>query len=179
VAGRQRRGFARRSSRAKNGDLIWVTTIIQASLLESTPTDIGLLVIPADWSLSGGFDRATLMGMRGWIGWSQQAAATAADASGAYWAIYVTDQAVAANSMDPASATEYSDFDTIFSDGISLTQTTGTAGPQVARQLEVKARRKLTSASSVRLAASVDSDTATPRVNFNGVIRSLLKLDTR
>jgi len=175
----RRRSFVRRSGKYK-GDLVWVTTIISASLLENTPTDIGLLVIPADWTSSGGgFDRATLMAMRGWIGWSQQAAATAGDASGAYWAIYVTDQAVAANSMDPSTATEYSDFDVLFSDGISLTQTTGTAGPQVSRQLEMRSRRKLTSASSVRIAATVDSDTAAPRVNFNGVIRSLLKLTSQ
>jgi len=174
-----RRGGFRRSGRSKKGDLIWVTTIVQASLLESTPTDIGLLVIPSDWSITGGFDRATLMGIRGWLATSQTAAATAADASGAYAAIYVTDQAVAANSMDPSSATEYADFDTLWSDGLCLTTTTGTAGPNPAMQLVIKTRRKLTSASSVRLAAAVDADTATPRVNWNGVIRCLLKLDSR
>jgi len=175
VAGR-RRARVLRGARRK-GDLVWVTTVIAASILEATPTDIGLLVIPSDWGDQAGFDRCTLMGIRGWLGFSQQAAATAADATGCYLAIYVTDASVAANSMDPSTATEYQDFDTIFTDGMSLTQTTGTAGFQVSRQLDIKARRKLTSASSVRVALTVDGDTATPRVNVNGVVRSLLKLD--
>jgi len=175
-----RRGRVRRSSRAKNGDLVWVTTIIQASLLESTPTDIGLLVIPADWSSAGGgFDRCTLMGIRGWLSMVQQGAATAAEATGCYTALYVTDQAVAANSMDPSTATEYSDFDTLWTDGMALTAAASTAQQAIwSRQLEVKTRRKLTSASSVRLAGAVDADSATPRVNWVGVVRTLLKLDS-
>lgn len=166
----------RRSSRRK-GDLVWITTVVAASLLEATPTDYGLLVIPTDWGNQQGFDRATLMGIRGWLGFSQQAAATAADATGFYTAIYVTDASVAANSMDASTATEYQDFDTIYTDGFSLTQTTGTAGFTQSRQLDIKSRRRLTSASSVRIAGTVDGDTATPRVNINGVIRTLLKLD--
>jgi len=170
------RRFNRRASAAKHGDLVWITTVIAASILEATPLDIGLIVIPSDWGNQVGFDRATLMGIRGWLSWAQQAAATAADATGAYMAVYMTDAAVAVNSMDPSTATEYSDFDVIWTDGFSLSQTTGTAGPFPARQLDLKAKRKLTSTSSIRLAASVDSDTATPRVSFNGVFRALLKL---
>jgi hypothetical protein len=173
VAGRR---FVRRASSAKHGDLVWITTVIAASLLEATPTDIGLIVIPSDWGNQVGFDRATLMGIRGWLGWSQQAAATAADATGCYIAVYLTDASVAANSMDPGTATEYSDFDTIWTDGFSLSQTTGTAGPFPSRQLELKSKRKLTSTSAIKIAASVDGDTGTPRVNFNGVFRALLKL---
>ena len=170
-----RRRGARRAIRRK-GDLVWITTVIAASILEATPTDIGLLVIPSDWGNQQGFDRATVMGIRGWLSYAQQAAITAADASGSYLAIYVTDQSVAANSMDPSTATEYQDFDTLWTDGMCLTQTTGTAGPFLARQLDIKARRRITSASAVKLAMTVDSDTATPRVNVNGVVRTLLKL---
>jgi len=80
------------------------------------------------------------------------------------------------NSMDPGTATEYSDFDVIWTDGGSLNLGAGTGQPFPARELAIKSKRKLTSTSSIRLAASVDGDTATPRVNFNGVIRALLKL---
>lgn len=171
----RRKGRVMRASR-KKGDLVWITTVIAASTLEATPVDIGLLVIPSDWGNQQGFDRATVMGIRGWLGWSQQAAATAADATGCYMAIYVTDQSVAANSMDPSTATEYQDFDTLWTDGFSLTQTTGTAGPFPGRQLDIRARRRITSASAVKLAMLVDGDTGTPRVNVNGVVRTLLKL---
>jgi len=175
VAGR-RRARAFRSVKRK-GDLVWITTVVASSQLEATPLDIGLIVIPTDWGSQVGFDRCTLMGVRGWLAYGQQAAATAGDATGFYVAMYVTDASVAVNSMDPSTATEYEDFDVIWTDGMCLTQTTGTAGPFLARQLDVKSKRKLTSASSVRLAAFVDGDTAAPRVNANGVIRALLKLD--
>ena len=157
---------------------MWVTTIVAASTLENTVVDNALLVIPADWNISGNFDRCTLMGIRGWLGYSQQAAATAGDATAYYTAIYVTDAGVAANSMDPSLATDYTEFDVLWTDGFSLTQTTGTAGFTPSRQLEVKTRRKLTSQSSVRLSSFIDSDTGAPRVNTNGVIRTLLKLDS-
>jgi len=172
----RRRARVFRSARRK-GDLVWITTVIAASLLEATPTDYGLLVIPSDWGNQQGFDRCTLMGIRGWLHWSQQAAATAADASGFYTAIYVTDQSVAVNSMDASTATEYQDFDTIWTGGMALNLTTGTSSPMSTVFLDVKSKRKLTSASSVRLAGTVDADTATPRVNINGVVRTLLKLD--
>jgi len=171
----RRRQFVRRASKRRQ-DLVWVTTVVAASLLESTPTDIGLLVIPSDWAVTAGFEHCTLMGIRGWLSWTQEAAATAADATGTYMAIYVTDQAVAANSMDPTTATEYSDFDILWTDGGSLNTGAGTGQPFPARQLEIKTRRRLTSVQSVRLAAAVDGDTATPRVGYNGVIRSLLKV---
>jgi hypothetical protein len=170
------RARPRRAAKRK-GDLIWITTVVSASMLEATALDYGLLVIPTDWGSQVGFDRCTLMGIRGWVSYSQQAAATAAEATGFYTAVYVTDASVTVNSMDPSTATEYQDFDTLWTDGMSLTQTTGTAGPFLSRQIDIKTRRKLTSASSVRAAGFVDSDTATPRVNINGVFRSLLKLD--
>jgi len=171
-----RRRRVMRSVRRK-GDLVWVTTVIAASLLEATPTDYGLLVISTDWGSQTGFDRCTLMGIRGWLHWAQNAAATSGEATGFYTAIYVTDQSVPLNSMDASTATEYQDFDTIWTGGQALNQTTGTSSPQPTTFLDIKSRRKLTSASNVRLAGTVDGDTATPRVSINGVVRTLLKLD--
>ena len=168
-----------RRSVKRSKDLIWVTTMIEASILENTPTDICIAVTPSDWSGGNiGFDRATLMSVRGWISYSQQAAATAAEATGMYLALYLTDVQVAANAMDPSNATEYSAFDTLWTDGMSLTATTGTAGPFLARQLDVRSRRRMTTQTDVRIAAQVSADTAgAPRVNFNGCVRSLLRLD--
>lgn len=163
----------------RSRDLVWVTTIIEASILESTPTDIGQIVVSGDWSNGNvGFDRCTLMAVRGWLSLAQAAAATAAEATGVYMAMYVTDGSVALNSMDPAVATEYVQFDTIWTNGTCMTANTGNQPADVmSRQLDIKARRKLTTASEVRLAASMSSDTATPRANFNGCIRALLRLD--
>jgi len=175
VAGRRARvrRFAKR-----NRDLIWITTIVQASVLESTPIDAALLVIPGDWSGGNvGFDRATVLGIRGWLNISQATVGTSADATGAYAAIYLTDAAVATNSMDPSDAAEYAIFDVLYTDGVCINATS--AGPAETRQVNVKARRKITSAQSVRLAFSLDADTASPRCNINGVLRTLLQLDAQ
>jgi len=159
----------------RSRDLIWITTIIEASILESTPTDIGLIVVPSDWVANTGFDRATLLGMRGWYCFCQATAGTSADATGGYGAIYMCDETVPANTMDPATATEYADFDVIHSMGCGFN--TQSTPPLASVDLKVKVKRKLTSASEIRWAVSVNADTASPRLNVNGVVRALLQLD--
>jgi len=170
------RRFRRATRRAK--DLIWVTTIVQAASLETSSAglDLGDLIIPGDWSLSAGFDRATLMGIRGWLAMSQTASGTAAEAPGIASCIYVTDQLTPANQMDPLNAVDYANFDVIYTDGMAGVGTISAAGMR-ATQIDVRARRKLTSAQEIRYAVSIPTDTATPRFNTLGVFRCLLKLD--
>jgi len=168
--------FRRSVKRSK--DLVWITTIVEASLLDPTVTDVAIAVTPSDWSGgNAGFDRCTLMAIRGWLGYAQQAASTAAEATALWLAMYVTDSQVAANSMDPSGATEYTQFDTLWTDGLALTLSTGTGAPIISRQLDLRARRKLSTAQDVRLAGVVPTDTASPRVNVCGCIRALLRLD--
>jgi len=172
VARRMRRSVRR------SKDLVWITTIVEASFLDPTPSDAAVIVTPADWNgASLGFDRCTLMAVRGWLGYAQQAASTAAEATALWLAMYVTDTQVAANSMDPSGASEYNVFDTLWTDGLALTLSTGTGAPIISRQLEIKSRRKLTTASDVRLAGCIPTDTGSPRVNVCGCVRALLRLD--
>ena len=173
MAGRRSRGS--RSSR-RSRDLIWITTIIETSLLEGT-ADIGLLVIPTDWSANSGFDRATILGIRGWLHLAQLAASTAVDATGIFLSIYKTDQAVPVNSNDPSLAAEYNVNDTLWTGGAALNLTTGTSSPMPPFELNIKARRKFSTADSLRLAYTIPTDAATPRVNVIGCIRTLLQLD--
>jgi len=174
VAGRAR--FRRAVKRQK--DLIWVTTLCQAASLETGASglDIVDLVIPGDWSLSAGFDRATLMGIRGWLGIAQTATGTASDAPGAAYAIYLCEQLTPANQMDPMNAVDYANFDVIYTDGICGVGSVTGKGER-GQQLDIKARRKLTSATEVRFAVGIPTDTATPRFNAFGCFRCLLKLD--
>jgi len=171
---------ARRFRRAtkRHRDLIWVTTIIQAATLETSSAGLDLidLIIPGDWSLSAGFDRATLMAIRGWMGLAQTATGTAGEAPGAAYAIYLCEQLTPANQMDPMNAVDYANFDVIYTDGICGVGSVSAAGMR-GIQLDIRARRKLTSASEIRLAVSVPNDTATPRFNCFAVFRCLLKLD--
>jgi len=172
VAGR--RNFKRWATKSK--DLIWVTTLIRSSNLEFAGADIAELVIPADWSLSAGFDRCTLMGIRGWLGVAQTGSGTASEAPGIWGAIYLTDQSNPANSMDPNNAADYAVFDCLYTFGQTGVGTIG-GFSTMGEQTIVKARRKLTSADEIRVAVSVPTDTATPRFNVCGCMRSLLKLD--
>lgn len=173
---RRRQRAVRRSSR--NGkNLIWITTLIESSFLEATPLDLADLVIPGDWSGAGGFDRATLMGVRGWLCMAQLAAATAADASGVWVAVYVTGTDIAANSFNPGAAVDYNDNDTLYTTGMALTAAAGTGLCQPPEQINIKVRRKLSTAQDLRIAAIASSDTGTPRVNIIGCIRSLIMTD--
>lgn len=168
----------RRSSRSfrRSRDLIWITSIIEETLIEGN-LDIALLVIPTDWSQNAGFDRATLLSIRGWLHPVQIAASTSTEATGIWMSIYKTDQAVPVNSNDPHDATEYNVNDTLFTCGLGLSLTTGTSAPGTPFEVNVKSRRKLTSADSIRLAYTIPTDTATPRVNVIGCLRCLLQLD--
>ncbi len=169
---------ARRVRRAvrRAKDLVWITTIVEASVAE-TALDIAQVLVSADWSGGNvGFDRCTLMAVRGWIGMAQIAASTANEATGLWLALYVTDGSLALNNMDPQVATEYVQFDTLWTDGLAIS-TSSTSAAMKATQLDIKARRKLTTASEVRLAASMPTDTATPRVNVVGCVRALVRLD--
>jgi len=174
VAARRRR-FARR-----NRDLVWITTVIQSSSLETGGAGVDLtdLVLPADWSVTGGFDRCTLMGIRGWLAFNQVASGTSADAPCIALAVYVTSELTTANQMDPLNAADYGGFDVLYTDGMAGVGTISAAG-MMARQLDIKARRKLTSAQEVRVCVSIPNDTAAPRFNTIGVFRSLLKLDSQ
>jgi len=172
---RGRRSFRR--MRRGHRDLIWITTLIQASILEATVTDIADLVIPADWSTVAGFDRATLLGVRGWLATQPVAAGTATEASCMFGAMYVTDAGVAANSFNPSDANEYIDFDTIWTFGSTIGGSTTLGADQAYHEVEVKAKRKLTSAQRISIAAVVPTDTAAPRINFAGCVRCLLQLD--
>jgi len=170
VAGKFRRSRAVK----RNRDLIWVTTIFQASLIETPGIDIADVVLPADWQSGTGFDRATLLGVRGWICISQTAAGTAADIPGIWTAMYICGIDSPANTFDPYLAIDYVNYDTLWSYGYVGEASTRT---QPSVQLNIKSKRKLTTGQEVRYAATVPVDTATPRFNVGGAIRALLQLD--
>lgn len=172
----RRRTYGRRSIRRK-GNLTWITVVVKASVLENVATQIAQLVIPSDWSIATGFDRATLLAVRGWLTVTQQGAATAAEATAAYWAVACQDVS-SADVMNPSVASDYDDYDVLYSGGLAMTAAASTAS-LVAPALDVqfKSKRRLTSQEEVSLFCFVDIDTATPRANFNGVLRALIRTE--
>ena len=159
----------------RHRDLIWITTVFQASILEGGSSDAALLVVGTDWAKANTFDRCTLLSVRGWYNFAQTTVGTSADATGAFMAVYKTDSLAASPAFDVALASDYDKVDILYTDGLAITAVSSQA-PQTT-QLNIKVKRKLTVADSVRIAINLDADTAAPRVNIVGVARSLLQLD--
>jgi len=170
------RRFGNSRAVKRSRELIWVSVGVQASLLETT-LDIASLVISADWATTAGFDRATILGLRGWLSVSQVATGTASDSPGVWLAIYKCGEDSPANSMSPFNAQDYVDFDVLWcgGQGGGISTTGANTWPSV--DINVKARRKINSGEQLRLAATVATDTASPRFNVNGMLRTLLQLD--
>jgi len=160
----------------RSRELIWVSVGVQASLLETT-LDIAQLVISADWATTAGFDRATILGIRGWLSVAQTAAGTGSEAPGIWLAIYKCGEDSPANSMDPHNAQDYVDFDVLWSGGQGGGTSSTGANAFRSYEINVKARRKINSGEQLRMAATVPTDTATPRFNVTGMLRTLLQLD--
>jgi len=156
-------------------DLIWITTIFQSSILEGGSTDAALLVIGTDWAKANTFDRATLLSVRGWYNFAQTTVGTSADATAAYMAVYKTDSLAATPAFDVSNAADYDKVDILYTDGLAITATSSPAPQSV--QFNIKVKRKITVADSIRIAINLDVDTAAPRVNLVGCCRSLLQLD--
>lgn len=173
MAQRFRRSVRRGRRNGKN--LTWITVVVKASLLENTPTQIAQLVIPSDWSLVTGFDRATLVRIRGWLSIGQVTVGTSADATAAYAAIALQDGS-SADVMNPSVASDYDDYDVLWTGGCGVTAGAA-AGSYYAANIDIKAKRRLTTQEEVSLFTFLDIDTAAPRVNYNGVLRALVQTD--
>jgi hypothetical protein len=172
--------MARRARRMRSikqqGDLIWITSVIAAVLLENTATVLSQIVIPSDWSANTGFDRCTLMRIRGWLSVVQSGAATAATPTAFYMAM-LTKGINDADVPNPADAQIYSDYDTIWNDGMGLTAAvSSTQLSQRGSQLDIKSKRRLTSGTDLSLVGFLVPDAATPRVEITGVVRALIKV---
>jgi len=90
-------------------------------------------------------------------------------------AIYKTDTLSASPAFAPSVAADYDKVDILYTDGLAITAVSSQAPQSV--QVNVKTRRKITSADSIRCCIELDIDTAAPRVNIVGCFRSLLQLD--
>jgi len=172
--------MARRSSRSSmrstrgKRDLVWVTTLIDASILESTPADVALIVAPDDWSTNSGFDRATVLGIRGWLSTTQSVVSTDVTTTSLFLSVYKCDGSVASGVMDPGVAANYVDFDVIWTSGRCSLLTAQAAVHS--EQVELKAKRRVTSADNIRMSAILTSDAAAPRMNISGCFRALIQV---
>jgi len=167
----------RRHHVRRKGDLVWVTIGFDF-LADDTLTGNGVeLLSSTDWqpTLGVAFDRATVMGMRGWIGWMAVTAGTLADRS--YLGVCIYKQASNFGAFVlPTDPTSIASTDILRMTGAPL-QTTPSSAQNFLQKEEVniKSRRKIGSDDSLYIAANITPDTVAPTVAIVGILRTLVK----
>jgi len=162
MARRRSRG---RSSGAKGANYVWTAVLPGFGLI--TAGDESLIVAKTDWSNIVGFERATIMTVRGWLSFTSGGTA-AADYK---WAIVLVDEDVPIQSS--LLADFYTDEDILWTGGGRKALTdAGDNSWQINHDVNVKAKRKMTSGQELRIIFDV---TATSSIHVVGVLRALLK----
>ena len=162
----------RRSVRASRGPKNNIWTVVQVSNAAQSSSPSGAdIVIASDWVASAGFERATLLSIRGYI----SAAPDVVDVSTGSLAmlIYIADKDTA--NVDPQAVATYTEEDVLWTGGA---QASGQgiaaieARPSFNWEVNVKSMRRITNGEDVRIgaAASVGLDW-----RWTFVLRALLR----
>jgi len=169
---------ARRFRRAKR-ELIWTTTLFDnvAANVAGGGSSTSL-VAAVDWVRGNNFEKgAVFLGMRGWYQITYSSTSTSANPT-AWLAVSKVDRDEV--NQDITVAAFYNSEDILYCDGLSLggPASLSFAGvppsPNPAKQIEVKAKRKLDSESVIQL--SFQTPTAAEDWLLSGVFRSLVQL---
>lgn len=122
------------------------------------------IVSPSDWTSRAGFERATLVRVRGWI--LAYAAGTVNDTVDL--AIYHRDDRLAA--VDPSLAATYTGNDILWtSGGLAAKVATGDHSQVVFREVDIRVKRKLVENSSITLVGH-----STAAVTYSICLRGLV-----
>ena len=150
---------------------MWIATVIDETNITNASTDI-VLVGSTDWAIGGGFEKATVLRVRGWLGGlvSSLNAVTGAIAA----AIYVVDEDEAAS--DATSPVFYSDEDVVWTNG----QAWGAGNAASVERpwafsfdVDVKAMRRVSNGQELRL--TMRAFNAGQTTLLSGVVRTLLR----
>jgi len=170
-----RRSF-RRFSRGKR-DYIWCTTRVDQVVLDDENLSIATLAAPSDWVASStGFDRGTIVAIRGWLQVLQLASATNGD--GTCVAMYIAKNASTASSaFSPLTAASYDVTDVMWCAGTALAASVAgdRARLDTTIQLDVRVKRKIDASEVLQLVTAMDIDTASPTAQVSGIVRTLVQ----
>jgi len=167
----------RRTFRRGKRDFIWCTSRIDQSIIDDEGLSISTLVSPSDWEASTtGFDRGTLVAIRGWLFAHQGAVATAADQT--MVAMYIAkNNSSAASAFSPLLASAYDSTDILWCAGALLQSSLSGDRSTLSHgiQLDVKSKRKISSSDVIQLVTAMDIDTAAPTYFVSGIVRCLVQ----
>ena len=167
-----RRRFGRAVRRGPKNN-IWTVILMDELTVGTTAIEVNI-VQGSDWTGSvGGFQRATVMRVRGWL--SVSADPTLTVATSYFMMIYVTDEDTAV--QDPSALQTYADEDILWTGGFALAA--GNAGAVEQRKavydtvIDIKSMRKLSIGQELRLSMiSGDSGAA---ISVAGLLRGLVR----
>ena len=157
-----------KSSGPKNQ--LWTAVLFNGAPVSDSPAIEGGIVEPADWSSAAGFEKATLLRIRGWL--SIVPVASSASAGTCFIAIYKVDADDPVRAFD--NVVEYVDEDVIWTGGVSWTAATAT--PDLVPKtlvVDVKSMRKIDVAQEIRVSfvcGAVNDDCL-----VSGVLRALVR----
>jgi len=150
---------------------IWTVVILDVVSITTSVTEANI-VEPDDWQPStSGFERATLLRIRGWL--CAASIPTDVNAASLMAMIYVCDADDSVNS--PSAVASYTKEDVLWSYGWSWPGANAASVEKPSSttvMVDVKAMRKISSAQEVRLSV-VGSDATTATVS--GVLRALIR----
>jgi len=172
----KRRTFSVRGARKKR-DLIWCTSRIDQVVLDDGLLSISTILSPAEWEASTtGFDRGTLLAVRGWLNAIQGAAGTFA--SQTMMAMYIVkNSSAAATAFSPLNAASYDSSDVLWTWGTQVQSAVSNDKGRLTYTLgiDVRAKRKVTSGDVIQLVTAMDIDAAgAPTYNVSGILRCLV-----
>jgi len=174
------RGSKRSFRRFRSGkrDYIWTTTRVEQTIADDALVSITNLVAPSDWEASTtGFDRGTLLGIRGWLATLQSAAATTADQT-MVASFIIKNSSAASTAFSPLAAASYDSSDVLWCGGQLLQSSAASDRARydmAQQQVFVKSKRKLTSADTIDFVTAMDVDTVSPTYFISGILRCLIQ----
>jgi len=171
-----RRGAApRRRFARKPKDLVWVTTLTENTIPESTLTEVQLVSAGTWEANANNFERATLLRIVGYISIAQSAASTSGEPTGLYLAIAKQGLGETAN-FDPGTAGDYDVTDVMWCYGVAASATAQRQASTWSNTLpvDIRVKRKLDSSEKISLFMIMGSDAATPAWNYQLCLRALI-----
>jgi len=168
MAGRTRvvRGKARGPK-----DQVWTALLLNGVAVDDNPAISRDIVTAADWAVGGGFERGTILRVRGWLICQPPIAVP----STLFMTVGLQDKDLVVGFAQPVVAATYIDEDIMWSAGQSVAVTAAANDLWVPPLIvDIKTMRKITAADDLRLTMQTTGPAAA-NWSVSGVLRALVR----
>ena len=136
--------MARMRRRAARGarDLVWTTVLSIDEDVVLNGTSTNEICVASDWTASDGFERATLLGIRGFLSIGSKSQ----DGGEGGWVAYIAKMSAGETKPDPLVAATYEDEDILWTGGGLIQNAVSTEDNgrvYASMPIQVKAKRKM------------------------------------